>query len=875
MTVTDNPQGIQVPRLTGNAVVTVMGKGMFLPRRTNADPHAVSFAELGVLQALARPSATPLGPSDPQVLAIIETLRDRGLVVDTDGTEASSDAGAGPSSVNDAPRPAASDPIAGDAQLVLVTPVSFRVTPDGFETADHDGRVLVRLSPAELDAAATFAEPRTMAEVLDLHRERAGEHALEPGSLAALVEALIRADVVHFFDEARPDHTLGRDRTARILRTAVQQEMRVQRTTRLRLEEHAVRAAEIDQQVGHVRVPVTPIHQNPMVPPLGLAMVIAYSKAIDEGRLERSYDFRPEWLAHETPIEVLTDRPGIFLVSNYIWSHRPNLELVAKIKAASPHSVMIHGGPDTPKYKGDVIDYFAINPFVDVAVHVEGEVTTEEVLSALVGCVGDGPPDLSPLRDVSGISFRDGDKIVQTSGRDRLEDLDVIPSPYLTGLFDNYGDAPVQSITIETNRGCPYGCTFCDWGSATMSRIRKFDLDRVFAELEWAAKRGIQGIGFADANFGIFERDVAIAEKVAELKATYGFPLHCGTNYAKNTVKHLHKIVETWVDAGIVTQGMLSLQTMDTETLTTIRRSNIKVEKYDSLAEEFRKAELPLFVDLMMGLPGQTVDSFRRDLQDTLEREVVAKIHPTTLLMNSPMNEPEYKALHRIEIANSGNLGLGSRVDQNVVATSSFTRDDYEVMKRMRLDHLLFENFGVLRHIARYVRQETGRLEVDLYETAARTARADPERWPAIEFTVESGPHVLAPPVSWRLFVDEVHRLLVDEMGVPDDDALQTCLTVQHALLPAPGRTFPQTYPLAHDYAAWHAAMLEAKARVGPQWTSEVPGLRSFGPAQFVVDDVHHVCAQGMGYPLEQGWLDTWDLDSPVARATLKREMTA
>ena len=122
----------------------------------------------------------------------------------------------------------------------------------------------------------------------------------------------------------------------------------------------------------------------------------------------------------------------------------------------------------------------------------------------------------------------------------------MIPSPYLTGLFDNYGDAPVTSITIETNRGCPYGCTFCDWGSATMSRIRKFDLDRVFAELEWAAQRGIAGIGFADANFGILERDVAIAEKVAELKATYGFPLHCATNYAKNTVKHLNKIVSTW-----------------------------------------------------------------------------------------------------------------------------------------------------------------------------------------------------------------------------------------------------------------------------------------------------------------------------------------
>ena len=48
----------------------------------------------------------------------------------------------------------------------------------------------------------------------------------------------------------------------------------------------------------------------------------------------------------------------------------------------------------------------------------------------------------------------------------------------------------------------------------------------------------------ADANFGIFERDVEIAEKVAELKASYGYPNCCPTNYAKNTMKHLKKIVE-------------------------------------------------------------------------------------------------------------------------------------------------------------------------------------------------------------------------------------------------------------------------------------------------------------------------------------------
>src|SRR5690606_4749801 len=212
-------------------------------------------------------------------------------------------------------------------------------------------------------------------------------------------------------------------------------------------------------------------------------------------------------------------------------------------KAASPHSVTIHGGPDSPKYPHDVTRYFEIHPHVDIIVHGEGEATTAEVLAALVGHIGDGPPDLSVLRDVPGISFRLADEVVRTADRERIADLDTIPSPMLTGLFDAFADAHAFGAPSETNRGCPYGCTFCDWGSATLSRIRKFDIDRVFAEIEWCGQNQIPTIGFTDANFGIFERDVEIAEKVAAVKREYGFPRDCYTNFAKNTAKHLRKIV--------------------------------------------------------------------------------------------------------------------------------------------------------------------------------------------------------------------------------------------------------------------------------------------------------------------------------------------
>jgi radical SAM superfamily enzyme YgiQ (UPF0313 family) len=284
----------------------------------------------------------------------------------------------------------------------------------------------------------------------------------------------------------------------------------------------------------------------------------------------------------------------------------------AEVKARSPHSLTVHGGPNTPKYTGDIESFLRTNPHVDIAVHGEGEATFAELLDALQGRLDDGA-DLSILRDVPGLTFRDGDQIVHTGSRERMSDLDIIPSPYGTGLFDSVGDVEITLMTIETNRGCPYGCTFCDWGSATLSRMRKFELDRVFDDLEWCAKHKVRAVFWADANFGIFFRDVEIASKVVELKQQYGYPIIFESSYAKNTVKHLR--IETLASRGILSTGTLSLQSVDVATLDAIRRSNIKVEKYDQLAVEFGKQGLPLVVELMMGLPGSTVQSFVGDLQ--------------------------------------------------------------------------------------------------------------------------------------------------------------------------------------------------------------------------------------------------------------------
>jgi hypothetical protein len=756
-----------------------------------------------------------------------------------------------------------------DVRLVALTPQVFQLTDRGFELVDHDGRMLLRLDAPELAALSEFRVATLPGEATERHRAAMGLEELDPERFAALVRRLAALGLLVAADRRDVD---GREnREARDMYAFY---LRMSRavTEACDEQEHAERVRS--EASTRTRTPVVPVDDRANPTPLALGMIVAHARAYKRGVLAQHYRFVPDWLTRREGLPSRAREAGMYLFSNYIWSHGNNLSYSELVKRANPANVTIHGGPDTPKYEADVETYFHENPHVDVAVHGEGEQTSAELLEALVGAVGDGPPDLSPLRDVPGLSFRDGDHVVRTEKRDRLAELDVIPSPFLMGVFDVHAAAGASMAILETNRGCPYGCTFCDWGSATLSRIRKFDLARVFAELEWCAQRRIPRIFLADANFGIMERDVEIAEKVAELKATYGYPTLFSTNYAKNTTKHLRQIVGVLSDAGILNQGLLSLQSMDGEVLKTVKRSNIKTAKYDELAHEFRVADLPLFVDLMLGLPGATQQSFRADLQGCIDREVTAKIYPTELLVNSPMNEPGYRTENRIET--SAPLGSLVKTSRNpdgstkralVVSTSSYTREDYEEMLQLRRAFIVADNFGVLRQVSRFVRQETGLPEIELYERLRLDARGRPDQWPALAFTFKVVPFLAMPPISWRFLIDEVREHLTTELSIADDSALDTVLRVQHALLPTPRRSFPLSLELTHDYVAWHRAMIDVKDAGHADWEHRVPRLRDFPPALFTVDDPNDICGRALGSEIDENTHASWELVSPLARA--------
>jgi radical SAM superfamily enzyme YgiQ (UPF0313 family) len=721
----------------------------------------------------------------------------------------------------------------------------FLVDGGDFLWFDHGGTLRLRLSLAEMLATRCFGEPVTPDAAWMLATTAPIPADLTREQFDGLVVRLRRSGLLRRAAPVLAGERNTFDPTERNARALVLQGVL----------DAVAEYRETTMTRPGTRASVIPVNDDHNMAPLALGLLVAYAQELDGGRLRDRYDFVPLFLTEDHTLLDWVDRPAIYLFSNYIWNYERNLKLSALVKEANPRSITIHGGPSTPKYRDDCVTFFAENPHVDVTVRGEGEATFAALLDALDETV---PTDLERLRDVEGLSFRAADgEIVETAARDRIADLDTIPSPYLLGLFEPFGRAHVAAV-MESNRGCPYGCTFCDWGSATLSRIRKFDMDRVKGELEWFSKNQLLFVSLCDANFGIFERDVEIAEYIAAMKKKYGYPGTAALNYAKNTMKHLRRIIEVFSQAGLTIEPTVALQSMDEHTLKIIKRSNIKIDQYDQLADEFRRAQLPLATDVMMGLPGSTLTSFKSDLQKCTDRDVRARCNPTVLLPNSPMNDPAYREEH----------GIVAKPHEIVMESKTFSRADFDEMDRLRIAFYVFDNFGVLRHLARFVRSEVGVQEVDFFNRLSRAALAAPLQLPAVASVARMMNVNLAPPSSWKLFVDEVAQFVTAELGVEPGTALDAALAVQLAHLPAADRIMPTTVELPHDYAAWHARVLEARRDDRDHWEQHVPRLASFGPGELKVSDPSDVCRTMVGKSIiVMAWnILSWDMVSPIAR---------
>ncbi len=300
--------------------------------------------------------------------------------------------------------------------------------------------------------------------------------------------------------------------------------------------------------------------------------------------------------------------PFIVGFSNYFWNYNYNLQQAKSIKEKYPECTIIFGGHQVSR-ESDFLEKYS---FIDVLIFGEGEIPFTRILRAL--------GENKSLEGIPNISYRKGGEILR--GEDKAEGVENYPSPYLTGVFDKLLNVPENlefNAQLETNRGCPYHCSFCDWCDYDLP-MRQFPMERVRKDLEWISEHKISYCMCVDSNFGLFPRDEEIAEFAVSLKKKNGFPDKFGACFAKNKTDRIFTINKMFNDVGMSKGVSLAFQSMSEEVLENISRKNMNKDKLSEQLELYHKAGIPTYTELILGLPGETLKSFSEGICELLER---------------------------------------------------------------------------------------------------------------------------------------------------------------------------------------------------------------------------------------------------------------
>ena len=401
------------------------------------------------------------------------------------------------------------------------------------------------------------------------------------------------------------------------------------------------------------------------------------------------------------------DSPDIFALSTYVWNWEITKKLAAAVKKQWPDCLIVMGGPQVPYRK----DWLKENRDIcDAIVTYAGERTFAEVLRGNLTHPGIMTEThyVPPKPD---------------------KEINDIPSPYLSGLMDSLMKPNKQySAIIETNRGCPYACTFCDQEALYYNKIAQFDYDRVIAEIDWVVNNKIDFLYFADSNVGIFDRDVDFIKYIAKCRNEKGYPRQIDYSTAKQQPKRIVELGRILNQEANIKRGVtIALQSMNPKTLKAIKRVNIANTKLEEMVYEYNSAGVDNYCELIVGLPEETLESWINGIGKILElgSDHALTVHPLSIVPNTPFSNEAYKTMYGLEYTPTPAPAGGNtypedskgEIDYVCYKSNSFTTEEYIDMYFFAKGIVIPHHYhGVSQVIATYLHKEHSIPLIEFYE---------------------------------------------------------------------------------------------------------------------------------------------------------------
>jgi hypothetical protein len=192
----------------------------------------------------------------------------------------------------------------------------------------------------------------------------------------------------------------------------------------------------------------------------------------------------------------------IYLFSSYVWNYDILDELASYVKSKNPNAVCVLGGPQIGTNDPELLSRRTMYDFI-LKPTKPGEVFVQELID-------------SYLDNDGNINYQD----LSWELRSNKTCIQFMPD---YSIYEEHIDFLIKTnqyakqnklepfIIIETTRGCPYQCSFCEWGGGIGSKIYKKPLEIVKKDILSLKSSGYRDVYLTDANFGAFlERDLEI-----------------------------------------------------------------------------------------------------------------------------------------------------------------------------------------------------------------------------------------------------------------------------------------------------------------------------------------------------------------------------